>query len=228
MGQWLFPPICCFCNHLADTEQDLCSTCNTLLPWIKDVCYRCGLSIETGNAAIYCEKCLTHPPKFDRLCALFKYEPPVTQLVTGLKFKAKLAYGRLLGELLSKQVKKIWYKKEVLPEALLPVPLHKTRLRKRGFNQALELLWPIKKELSIPILIDSCLRIRPTFSQSLLNKTKRQRNMKKAFQLVKSLPFEHIALVDDVVTTASTVNVLAELLKENGVKIVDVWCVCRA
>ncbi|HQY22412.1 MAG TPA: hypothetical protein PK389_01455 [Gammaproteobacteria bacterium] len=115
-----------------------------------------------------------------------------------------------------------------LPEAIIPVPLHIDRLRKRGFNQALELLWPIHKKTKIPVVFDACVRIRKTTAQAQLDKTRRKRNLKSAFQIVKPIPFEHVAIMDDVVTTGSTVNALTQVLKEAGVTTVDIWCICRA
>lgn len=146
----------------------------------------------------------------------------------GLKFGKKLAYGRVMGELLTDQVEERWYQNLVLPEAVIPVPLHHLRLRKRGFNQALELLWPLHKKTGIPVLADACVRIKKTSPQSQLDQSRRKRNLNSAFKVVKPIPFEHVALMDDVVTTGSTVNALTHVLKEAGVTTIDVWCMCRA
>ncbi len=228
LKQWFFPHICCLCEHYTTNDQDLCSVCKASLPWIENRCYRCGLQLKSNENSIYCQPCIESPPKFDRLCALFSYEPPVTKLVTRLKFGEQLAYGRVLGELLAEAVNHLWYYEKSLPEAVLPIPLHANRLRKRGFNQALELLWPLKKGRQIPILLNACSRLYKTKSQSQLKKEYRKRNMRKAFGVNKPLPFRHIAIVDDVVTTGSTVNALSEVLKnQGGVTEIDVWCICR-
>lgn len=226
--QWLFPNICCLCEHRSQTNRDLCLVCKASLPWSEDRCYQCGLRLEEVNDAIRCTRCREKPPFFDRLCALFSYEEPVTKLVTGLKFGEQLVYGKVLGELLADAINTQWYKKTIhLPEAVLPVPLHEKRLRARGFNQALELLWPIQKQCQIPLLLNACTRIRQTSPQAKLDKTRRQRNVKDAFR-VTALPFDHVAIMDDVVTTGSTVAELSRALKAVGVQQVDVWCVCRA
>lgn len=228
LEQWLFPFICCFCEAYTTSGQDLCSTCKLALPWSSDRCFKCGLYLTSGFDSIDCESCRELPPKFDRLCALFSYQPPITKLVMGLKFGKKLAYGRVMGELLADQVESRWYQNRELPEAVIPVPLHIDRLRKRGFNQALELLWPVHKQTEIPVLFDACVRVRNTTAQAQLEKARRKRNLKSAFQIVKPIPFEHVAIMDDVVTTGSTVNALTQVLKEAGVTIVDIWCICRA
>lgn len=226
--QWLFPFRCCFCEAHTTSRQDLCSECKLALPWIEDRCYKCGLYLTPGLDSIDCERCRDLPPKFDRLCALFSYQPPITKLVMGLKFGKKLAYGRVMGELLADEVEAHWYKNLELPEAIIPVPLHESRLRKRGFNQALELLWPVHKQIDIPVLFDACVRVKKTTAQSQLDKSRRKRNLKSAFQILKPIPYEHVAIMDDVVTTGSTVNALTHVLKEAGITTVDIWCICRA
>lgn len=228
LGQWVFPFICCFCGGSTTTEQDLCTDCKIALPWTSERCFKCGLHLIPGKDSVNCERCREFPPKFDRLCTLFSYEPPITKLIMGLKFGKKLAYGRVMGELLTDQVEERWYQNLVLPEAVIPVPLHHLRLRKRGFNQALELLWPLHKKTGIPVLADACVRIKKTSPQSQLDQSRRKRNLNSAFKVVKPIPFEHVALMDDVVTTGSTVNALTHVLKEAGVTTIDVWCMCRA
>lgn len=226
--QWLFPYRCCLCDQLSDCDQDLCTTCYATLPWIEDRCFRCGLCLENGLEAIYCVRCQTHPPAFDRLCTLFSYEPPVIQLITGLKFAAKFAYGQLLGKWLNQHITQVWYKNSPLPEAIVPIPLHVSRLRKRGFNQALELLGTVKKEQNIPIITHACEKIRNTPPQAQMSKQNRKRNLNNAFRLKGTFPFKHAVIMDDVVTTGSTVNALSTVLKEAGVVTVDIWCICRA
>ncbi len=226
--QWLFPHICSICGETTTEDIDLCALCKHSLPWLEERCFRCGLFIDAGVDSVYCQYCITSPPSFDRLCALFSYDPPVTRLIAGLKFGGKLANGRVLGELLAEQVELSWYKNRSKPEVILPVPLHSSRLRSRGFNQALELLWPLKKYSNIPILYNVCLRVRKTPSQLQFNKGRRIRNMNKAFQLVTPLPYEHVAIMDDVVTTGSTVKAMAKMLKDSGIQTVDIWCICRA
>ena len=228
LEQWFFPFMCCFCEAYTTSGQDLCSVCKMALPWSSDRCFKCGLYLTEGIDSIDCKSCREFPPKFDRLCALFSYQPPITKLVMGLKFAKKLAYGRVMGELLADQLSSQWYHNRELPEAIIPVPLHIDRLGKRGFNQALELLWPIHKQTKIPIVFDACMRVRKTTPQAQLDKVHRKRNLKSAFQIVKPIPFEHVAIMDDVVTTGSTVNALTQVLKEAGVTTVDIWCICRA
>lgn len=220
------PHLCCLCGEKTNTQQDLCQVCKTMLPWIEDRCYQCGLR-KDNNHTLNCERCLEHPPVFDRMCALFSYDAPMTKLITGLKFGRQLAYGRILGNLLAEAVLNDWYQNIALPDAIIPMPLHRKRLKRRGYNQSMELLWPTLKQSKIPLLAQSVERIRHTKQQSGLTAEQRRSNIHKAFR-IKGTLVEHIAIMDDVVTTGSTIAELSGTLKEAGVQQVDVWCICRA
>ncbi len=227
--EFVFPRICCFCSsELQKSKIDLCLDCKNSLPFVQDRCYQCGLRLEKINEAILCEKCQNKVPPFSRLCALFSYDPPVTKLVTGLKFNNQLAYGRILSDLLIEAVETQWYKNTPLPDAIIPMPLHIKRLRTRGYNQSMELLQAFKKQNKIPILHRHCFRKKQTKKQSGLNAERRRHNLKEAFHVELPQAFEHVAIVDDVVTTGSTVTALSLELIKAGVKQVDVWCICRA
>lgn len=227
LEQWIFPHCCGICEQYTATDQDLCNKCKAALPWVDDRCYQCGSPLDMSIDSLRCQPCYETPPNFDRLCALFNYEQPVIQLVKNLKFGQKLAYGKILGQLLAEKIP-VWYKDHRLPQAILPIPLHNSRLRQRGFNQALELLWPQAHALNIPIVLNLCKRIYHTPPQASLDKRRRKRNMKGIFQITTSVVYEHIAIIDDVVTTSSTVNAVSATLKEAGVERVDVWTICRA
>jgi ComF family protein len=114
------------------------------------------------------------------------------------------------------------------PQVLIPVPLHLTRLRQRGYNQSLELAKVIAKHTGIPIAFQACKRIRNTPPQTSLSGKQRQTNVKGAFEIIKIAPdWQHIALIDDVMTTGSTVAELARVFREAGVERVDIWCCAR-
>ena len=116
------------------------------------------------------------------------------------------------------------------PEALLPIPLHATRLGRRGYDQALELARPLARALRIPVLTRTMLRTRATAPQSELDAHVRQRNrnLRRAFsiQAGTGLP-DHVALVDDVMTTGATLREAAKALRRAGVARVDAWVCAR-
>jgi ComF family protein len=132
------------------------------------------------------------------------------------------ALGLLLTHRLAERV-------DSYPDALLPVPLHRSRLRSRGYNQAVEIAKIVSKQLAIPLL-SGIERIRDTAPQSALKThLERQRNMRDAFRLGYGFSAtKHIAILDDVMTSGATVQALASTLKQQGVTRVDVWICARA
>jgi ComF family protein len=229
LEQWIFPPICCLCGLSSPPTQDFCAVCIALLPWAMDRCFRCARPLVMGLEAIYCQHCLESPPAFDRMQALFSYEPPIKRMIAKLKFSGHLAYARILGTLLAQTLEADSHR-YALPQALVPVPLHHKRWVERGFNQARELALVAHKTLKIPLFDQLCIRVKDTPAQSSLDKAHRKTNLRKAFriQTLEPLALEHVAIIDDVVTTGSTVDALAALLKDAGVEQVDVWCIARA
>ena len=115
-----------------------------------------------------------------------------------------------------------------LPDAILPVPLHRRRIWNRGYNQALEIARPIARHFNLPVLSGYVLRTRHTAAQSTLLSRQRKANVRGCFKIARRLPFQRIAIVDDVVTTGSTVQELARMLVSEGVREIYVWCIARA
>jgi ComF family protein len=167
---------------------------------------------------------LSYPPAFDATYAPFLHQATTRYLITGLKFNAQYKNARLLGLLLAQGLKQ----SASLPDGLLPVPLHKSRYRERGFNQSIEIARTVGKELQIPVDVNSCVRHRDTPHQTKLTAKQRRANVKNAFTVIKPITARHIAIVDDVMTTGSTVLELARVLKKAGVARVDVWVCTRA
>jgi ComF family protein len=115
-----------------------------------------------------------------------------------------------------------------LPDVLLPVPLHSKRLRSRGYNQALELGRYISREFQLPLDVTSCIRRKATPEQAALPAKDRGGNIKGAFDVVGNVKQRHIAVIDDVMTTGSTVGELSRALLKAGAARVDVWVCARA
>ena len=167
-------------------------------------------------------------PYFNRVEAVFHYASPVDFLIQGIKFNGSLHYARLLGILMAQELSERYSSSHSgLPQLIIPVPLHTTRLRGRGYNQALELARPIASRFDIPVDYSSCNRIRETALQSGLPAKSRRRNIKGAFR-ISGLQADHVVIVDDVMTTGYTVNELARWLRAAGVGRIDVWACARA
>ncbi len=114
------------------------------------------------------------------------------------------------------------------PELLIPVPLHKHRYRQRQFNQATEIARPISQQLGIPLNLNACVRVRDTKPQFDLPAKQRKKNLRKAFAMKNAIHADHVAIIDDVVTTGNTVNEFAKLVRRSGVGKIDIWSFARA
>lgn len=114
------------------------------------------------------------------------------------------------------------------PDAIVPVPLHPGRYRKRGFNQAVEIARTVSRRLDISLDLDSCRRIRATPAQAELPARQRRTNLRNAFSIDAAIEHRHVAVLDDVITTGATVKEMAAALHRAGVARVDVWACARA
>lgn len=220
---WLYPPTCLLCGDPGAAGRDLCRPCADALPYNRSACPRCGLALTTLQT-VECGRCQRHAPAFDATRALFRYEEPVRHLIHALKFGAHYPCARLLGSLLADALRDM----EDKPALLIPVPLHPSRYRERGFNQATEIARTLSRRLRIPLDPTCCTRVRPTQPQAELAAKQRARNIRKAFGTLRAPAADHVAIVDDVVTTGATVNELAKALRNAGVSRIDVWACARA
>ena len=227
--QWLqsllFPPQCRLCGIATGTALRLCSRCLAESPWIRNACTQCSAPLPAEAPNNRCGHCQKLPPAFDTTTALFHYQPPVDYLIKRLKFARELGIVPLLAALLSARLAT---RAAALPSLLVPVPLHRTRLRERGFNQAAELARRVGRELGIRSNHRLCRRTRNTQPQSLLSPNARRLNLRKAFSIQGRDIARHIAIVDDVMTTGHTSNELARVLKQAGAERVEVWVIARA
>jgi len=216
----VFPPRCLLCGEAGANGRDLCQACTEALPWNASACLRCALPLPVPAT---CGTCLQKPPPMGETHAVFVYGFPLDRLVPRLKFHNDLAAGRLLSGLMADALGAL-----PRPEALVPVPLHDTRLGRRGYDQALELAAPLARGLRIPLLADVLLRTRATSPQSELDAVARKRNLRRAFAVRAhaTLP-DHVVLVDDVMTTGATLEAAARTLLRAGVSRVDAWVCAR-
>jgi ComF family protein len=220
----LLPPRCVLCGQCCSSVC-LCEPCRIDLPWPGPHCYQCGLPVASPIDKI-CGACIQNRPPFTRTIYPLIYQFPADRLVQAFKFKRQLVAGRILSHLMCESV---IASQMVFPDVLIPVPLHKLRLLKRGFNQAYELGAYASQLLKIPMLTTGLGRLRNTKAQSGLTRKQRRRNVRGAFYWRgPDKPGLHVALIDDVMTTGTTVNECARVLKKAGAKRVDVWVAARA
>jgi ComF family protein len=235
----LFPSRCIFCQRTlvqpafkgldANPHIEICEDCFRILPHNDCCCVRCALPLaEEAGAAVLCGRCIKKAPAFDYVYSLFRYEDDIIRLVHQLKFSEKITCARSLGEMLLLQLQAKLPNVKQQPDCLLPVPLHPARLRRRGFNQSIEIARIISRRLQIPIEYDAVIRQRKTTSQTGLDVRQRQKNIRGAFEVVTEIKAKHILIIDDVMTTGATVNELARVLKKNNVARVGVLSAARA
>ena len=229
IGQWmdrLFGVHCLLCRAPVGrgAEAPICEGCLEELPWNLNPCPRCAVPLPEENDGL-CGPCLKKSPPWDRAFAPLRYDAPLDRLIQRFKFNGGLADGRLLATLLVDAVKA---RGGEPPELILPVPLHSSRLRQRGFNQSLELARPLAEALGVPLDFDLCRRTRATAVQSQLPAKERRANVRGAFALIGPLEARHVALVDDVLTTGHTAAEISRMLKRTGVETVEIWTLARA
>jgi ComF family protein len=220
-SQALLAPRCLVCGEAGTGGLDLCRWCRAELPWNDSACPRCALPLAAG---MDCPRCLAEAPPFTRAHAAFRYEFPVDRLLPRFKFHADLAAGALLATLLQWSLDPGQW-----PQALLPVPLHRSRLRTRGYDQALELAKALSRHTRLPLIGSRLRRVRRTRAQTELGASARRRNVAGAFALAPGPPLPaHVALVDAVLSTGATAGECAHLLLVAGVERVDLWAVASA
>jgi ComF family protein len=223
---WRWLPGCCVqCGSASGRDADLCAGCAAELPWNDACCAHCALPLPQGEAQ--CGRCQRSPPEFAAAYCPLRYAWPLDALVTRFKFSGDLAAGSVLAALLADRLETAMTATPP-PDCVMSVPLHRERLRERGFNQALELARPLARRFGIVLIADGLRRERATPPQTGLTALRRRRNLRGAFAAVADVRGRHVALVDDVVTTAATVRECARTLRRAGAASVQVWAVARA
>lgn len=223
LAGWLFPGRCLVCEERGGSGRDLCDACADALPWNASACTRCALPLPSSPAPQQCGACLRRPPPQDGTRAAFVYRDALKHLLPRAKFHGDLAAARLLAGLMAGG-----WQAAPRPQALVPVPLHRARLRERGYDQALELARLLARMLGIPLRADALVRPRATAAQSALSAAQRRRNVRGAFVVPAGIALPaHVAVFDDVMTTGATAQAAVQALRRAGVARVEVWVCAR-
>lgn len=215
----VLPELCQRCGCPANSG--FCSDCRSEFAVNAAACSVCG----AGPLAPAREHCVSHPAHWQirRVIAPLIYAPPAERYLQALKYRGQRMLGRAFGQMLAAAVRR------QCPDvdALVSVPLHPGRLRERGFNQALEIARTVAAEEQLPILRTGIRRTRATLSQAELSARRRCLNLAGAFAVSRRLNGLRLAIVDDVITTGSTVNALADALLGAGAAHVEAWAIAR-
>lgn len=217
----LLPECCAFCGAVG--EGLVCADCDEALPRIRRACDRCAAGLPpTVAAGVACAACQRRPLPQYRTRAPFAYAFPVDAALKALKFRARLPYAPAFAALLAPELAAF-----PAADALAPVPLHRFRHWRRGFNQAQELARELARRSGLP-LVSATRRLRPTRPQSGLSARERRHNVAGAFGIQGTLGCRRPLIVDDVVTTGETCAQLAQVLLRAGAREVGVLAVARA
>ena len=204
----------------------LCQDCISAFACTVPRCARCGL--RTGAAIAACGECLRQPPPFAQTVCVADYGFPWDRLIGAFKFEARPELAAVLAECLLEAVTDA---PQAAPDWVMPVPLSPARLAERGYNQAWELTRRVARRAALPARADVLLRPLETAHQAALDRTERQRNLRHAFMVEPRrralVQGRRIALVDDVMTTGTTVREAAAALVRAGAASVQVWVLAR-
>ena len=243
----IFPPHCCSCISALppDTNKALCLSCAEDIQWIgQDRCSRCGDAVGLGSGVVSeCHSCRTHPPVFvHSACTLAKYsDGPLRNLILALKFSRKIHVARVLGEILARRIESTCLLSSAVTASsseatkpnivIVPSPLTRKAASVRGFNQAEELAFWVSRRLGFPLETRLLKKIRSTPTQAKLSHEKRRVNLKGAFTCDPALAERYkdarVLLIDDVITTGSTISECARTLSAAGIGEIRAAAVAR-
>jgi ComF family protein len=232
---FILPPQCHVCgtSTVGAPIPWVCQACWLALEYVSPpICQQCGQPLAAppeGIASLThrCGACLLHPPAYARARAIGLYRGVLREVIHAMKYRRVYGLVRPLAELLHAQFPSHWGCR--VPEALIPIPLHRRKLRQREFDQALALAAYVSKKVGIPLWADILVRHRYTVSQVGLSAAQRRRNVRGAFRLRNPQACEGKALllIDDVYTTGATMQECARLLRRAGAAWVGAYTLAR-
>ena len=236
LQRWILPARCIACGGDAirrasgqvasSLPLDLCPACYDALPLNDHACRRCALPLPTARTDLLCGRCLVKPPRYQTSLCAYHYGYPLQHLIRHLKYHDALSHAQVLGTLLADYL--LERRTGAWPECFVPTPLHSSRYRSRGYNQVIELGKYVQRGLQVQMRTDLVVRARNTVEQAGLSRRARRSNLRRAFVTTAVTMPKHIAILDDVVTTGSTVNELSRILAAAGAEQIEVWGLARA
>lgn len=228
----LIPAPCLLCREPTQAPDGLCARCTAVWGDEQPVarCPVCAIRVPVMDA--FCGDCLRHPRPFERAVTGLDFEAPARALIHRLKFQRDTAVLMAVLRPLIEAIERSYPQSSAgpvppdWPAALLPMPIHARRRQERGFNQARLMADRLGRRFGVPICGGVVRRVKMSDPQSQLDAAARRKSLRGAFVVRGALP-AHVAIVDDVMTTGSTVDSLARVLKTAGVARVSVWVAAR-
>lgn len=221
----LYPRICPICNEIVSQRgADICRSCERKLTYVGDsYCMRCGKPV--GEDAEYCGDCMRIDHEYDEGCAALVYDEYMSKSIYRFKYNGKKEfakfYARVMHERLGHMID-AWH-----VDGIIPVPVHKDKLCKRGYNQAALIAKELSARTKIPMYDHIVSRRLATAASKNLGAKERQNNLKKAFIVDRNVvKLDSVLIVDDIYTTGATVDAMARILKDSGVSKVYFATLC--
>jgi len=226
---------CLLCDESTMNSAKICTPCSEDLPWNPYNCKYCAhpAPIETSN--FVCGGCIKAKPPFSKTISPFIYAFPINRLVQEVKYHRKQYWLTSLCDYLAQYIDQA-YSMADMPDYLVPIPMHKKKKRLRTYNHAELISYELSKKLRIPVQKHILKKVKLTESQVSLNKVDRLKNLRgsvilnlalPAKKLEETLKNKHIAVIDDVMTTKATSELVSKLLLDAGASRVDIWCLAR-
>ena len=212
-----FPRRCTICDKVISGDTGICVECKKQIrPLQGAVCMKCGKKLH--DERIYCHDCVRREHDFEQNFAVFEY-PLVRESLYRFKYSGRAEYAAYYAkEAYALHGARI---RELQADALVPVPLHKSRFRRRGYNQAEELAKELSELIGVPVCNELVKRIKATKALKILDVRERQNNLKKAFLIIQNdVKLKTIIVVDDIYTTGATLDAISRVCKEAGVEYV--------
>lgn len=225
----VYPPTCIACQAATGEAQALCPACWRGIGFIeRPYCERLGTPFPVDlGAGLLSPAAIADPPVFARARAVCRFDGTARDLVHRLKYGDRIELSLTLGRMMVQAGRELTADADLV----LPVPLHRTRLWRRRFNQALALARIVCRETGLPLETTALTRIRRTRQQVGLTRAQRAENLQGAFHVSVAMrgcvEGRHVLLVDDVLTTGATVNAAARALMRAGARTVDVLTFAR-
>ncbi len=217
----LLPPACPMCGKPAPfvggTRVDICPDCMNIVSYVSEpVCLKCGKPIQNEETE-YCSDCSRKPHVYNQACAVYEYSKCVKDSIYRFKYHNKREYARIYAKQIKERcggIIRAWS-----PDVLIPVPIHSSRLKQRGYNQAELIAAELGVLTGIPMDSDSFVRVVKTVPMKELNNRQRVKNLQNAFQADKKVvKYRKVLIVDDIYTTGATFDACATVLKQAGVQ----------
>ena len=219
----LYPARCPGCDEVIMPGEELCGICRGSIHTVQEpVCKRCGKPMQDERGE-YCTDCRKRKHVYRQGKAVFVYRGVIRQSMYRFKYSNKREYAVYYAKVAA-SLYGDWVKRNGI-EVLVPIPMYKGKQRRRGYNQAEVFARALGRELGIPVDTEMVSRVRNTTPQKELSDKERRHNLKNAFQLTPNIvEYKQIMLIDDIYTTGSTMDAVAEVLLSGGAK--NIYYIC--